>query len=80
MELIPLVALRGGEQGVIREVDGESKFVKRLCEMGLCHGAEVHMIQPGSPCIVAVKHQRISLRSEDELAIYVELIRAPSVS
>jgi len=80
MELIPLATLRKSERGVIREVDGESKFVKRLCEMGLCHGAEVQMIHAGSPCIVAVKDQRISLRSEDEIAIYVEVVQPSAVN
>lgn len=72
MELVPLSMLNAGEAGLIRELDGSQDFVKRLCEMGLSHGAEIQMISPGSPCIIAVRHQRISLRGDDELAIYVE--------
>lgn len=75
MELVPLSALNAGEQGVIREVEGPAGFVKRLCEMGFCHGAEIQMVRPGAPCIVAMKDQRISLRGDDELAIYVEVTR-----
>jgi len=76
MELIPLSSLRAGESAWIRDVDGSEVFLKRLCEMGLSLGAEVRMIQPGAPCILAVRDQRLSLRGEDELGIYVEVQRA----
>lgn len=75
MELVPLSTLNAGESGLIREVDGPEAFVNRLCEMGLSHGAKIQMLTPGSPCIVAVDHQRISLRGDDEMAIYVEVLR-----
>ena len=75
MELVPLCAMTAGEIGLIREVDGTADFVKRLCEMGLSHGSEIQMLTPGTPCIVAVNHQRISLRGDDEMAIYVEILR-----
>jgi Fe2+ transport system protein FeoA len=31
------------------------------------------MVQPGEPCIVALDHQRLSLRGEEEAMVLVEL-------
>jgi ferrous iron transport protein A len=68
--------LAAGEQGVIRELDGSPEFVHRLEEMGLRTGAQVRMVRPGSPCILAVDNHRFSLRIDDAATVLVE-VRAP---
>ena len=78
MELIPLNSLKAGETGLIRDIDGTKEFVARLSEMGLSPGTVIRMIQPGAPCILGVKDQRLSLRGDEELGIYVELARSGS--
>ncbi len=69
---IPIELLRSGEQGRVIEIDGDQSLVHRLAEMGLCVGQTVRMVRPGSPCILAVDHQRISFRGEQAGAVVVE--------
>ena len=73
--LVPLELLTAGEHGRINELDGSPEFVHRLEEMGLRVGALVCMVQPGSPCILAVGHQRFSLRIDESAIVLVEVIR-----
>lgn len=73
LPLIPLEMLSAGEQGRIRDLDGSPEFVHRLEEMGLRTGAVVHMVQPGSPCILAVGNHRFSLRIEETATVLVEV-------
>lgn len=65
--------MAAGEQGRIRDLDGSDEFVHRLAEMGLGIGEIVCMVQPGSPCILAVGNHRFSLRIEDSAAVMVEV-------
>ena len=74
MPVIPLELLSAGETGRIHDLEGSSDFVHRLEEMGLRIGAVVRMVQPGSPCILAVDNHRFSLRMEDTASILVETI------
>ena len=64
--------LGAGEQGRISGVDGRREMTERLEEMGLRHGAHVRMVQPGSPCIVAINNYRMSFRGEDTAVVLVE--------
>lgn len=73
--LLPLALLNPGETGCIRDVDGNPHLVRRLDEMGLRSGVSVRMVQPGQPCIVAVDHQRLSFRGEDDAVVLVEVKR-----
>jgi ferrous iron transport protein A len=73
LPLIPLEMLAAGEEGRIQELDGSPEFVHRLEEMGLRIGATVHMVRPGSPCIVAVENHRFSLRIEDSATVLIEV-------
>jgi hypothetical protein len=43
--------------------------------MGLRAGVEIRMVQPGSPCIVAFDHQRLTFRGDDEAVVLVEVAR-----
>jgi len=72
-QVIPLEMLRSGEQGRVCDVDGASDFVHRLQEMGLRAGVLVKMLQPGSPCILDINHQRLSFRAHEIVTILVEI-------
>lgn len=74
-EVVPLHLLNSGESGRIFEVEGETHLVRRLGEMGVRAGVEVRMVQAGEPCIVALDHQRLSFRGEEEAVIFVEVKR-----
>ncbi len=67
--------LTPGETGCVLEIEGEKHLVRRLDEMGLRAGVEVRMVQPGKTCIVALDHQRLSFRGEDEAVVLVEVDR-----
>jgi ferrous iron transport protein A len=74
-EVVPLHLLAAGETGCVLDVAGGHPFVFRLQELGLRVGANVRMVQPGQPCIVALNEQRLSLRAEDEAMVLVEVSR-----
>ncbi|MBI3863590.1 MAG: FeoA domain-containing protein [Planctomycetia bacterium] len=67
--------LSPGETGCIMEIDGDNGLIRRLDEMGLRTGVEVRMVQPGTPCIVALNHQRLSFRGEEDAVVLVEVDR-----
>jgi ferrous iron transport protein A len=73
MQVLPLELLQTGERGAIHDLEGEPEFVHRLEEMGLRRGATVEMLRPGSPCILAVDHHRLSFRPEPSTTILVEI-------
>ncbi len=72
-QLVPLELLLAGDQAQICEIDGTAEFVHRLEEMGLRIGVTLRMVQPGSPCIVAVGNHRFSLRIDDSAVVLVAL-------
>ncbi len=72
-QIIPLELLSPGEAGRVIEVDGQQALVCRLAEMGLREGADVTMIKPGQPCIVALGNHRLSFRGEDAAVVMVEV-------
>jgi ferrous iron transport protein A len=74
-QIVPMNLLNPGESGCVCDVAGESQLVRRLDEMGLRAGVEVRMVQPGRPCIVALDHQRLSFRGDDEAQVFVEVAR-----
>jgi ferrous iron transport protein A len=73
MTIVPLELLQAGQQGRICELDGSPTLVHRLEEMGLREGARVQMVRPGSPCILALDHQRYSLRLDEAATVLVEI-------
>jgi ferrous iron transport protein A len=75
MHVVPMHLLNPGETGSILEIEGESHLISRLDEMGLRAGVQVRMVQPGRPCIVALDHQRLSFRGEEEAVVLVEVAR-----
>ncbi len=75
--IVPIELMAAGEVGHVVQVDGAPDVVHRLAEMGLREQARILMIQPGSPCIVAVGDHRLSLRMDDEAEILVALTLVP---
>jgi len=76
LDVIPLSCLQAGESGRIAWIDGAADFTTRLAEMGLCEGTLIRMVQPGSPCILAVNGQRLSLRFEGDTQVFLEAIHS----
>ena len=73
-QVVPLEFLSVGERGRIYDLDGDRGLVDRLAEMGVRQGVEIHMVQTGSPCIVAFDNHRFSFRVDEAVSVLVELI------
>ncbi len=71
LTLIPLELLQVGEQGQIEDLAGTPEVITRLAEIGLRQGVVIRMLQPGSPCIIGLGQQRLSLRLEGDVQILV---------
>ena len=69
--MIPLRMLAAGQQADIRQLMGRPEAVHRLEEMGLRTGAEVEMVQPGSPCIIRLGSQTLCFRADELTSILV---------
>lgn len=74
-EIVPLSLLGRGDSARVADVGGDPLQVNRLRELGLHEGVSLQMVQPGRPCIIALGLQRLSLRSEFEDQILVEVQR-----
>jgi len=72
-EMVPLSLLRAGQSASVGEVLGNVDLVHRLREMGLCNGASVRMIRPGSPCIICLGGQRLGFRCDDLARVLVRV-------
>lgn len=70
-ELIPLHCLYAGQSAFVEEVLGNSCDVQRLHEIGLCRGAAVEMVQPGSPCVIRLGGNKLCLRHDDLTSVMV---------
>ena len=74
VDVVPLDCLHAGETGRIADVEGCVETVTRLAEIGLRNGALIRMVQPGSPCILALDNQRLSFRPEECTHVFVEVV------
>jgi ferrous iron transport protein A len=70
-ELIPLELLPAGQAASVGQLIGETSDVHRLQELGLRGGADIEMVQSGSPCIVRLAGQKLCFRADDLLRIWV---------
>lgn len=70
-DLIPLRCLFAGQTGLVEEVVGKSDEVQRLHEIGLCRGASVEMIQPGSPCVIRLGGNKLCFRHDELMSVLV---------
>jgi ferrous iron transport protein A len=71
-ELIPLSQLAVGCCATVAAVLGVAEQVHRLHELGLCDGAPIEMLQPGSPCIVRLAGHKLCFRADDLLSVLVK--------
>lgn len=70
-EILPVEMLSSGVWADVAEVQGESSWVSRLAELGVRVGSRLQMLQPGSPCLLAVGGSRLSLRADLAMQILV---------
>lgn len=70
-EVLPLDLLQAGEEASIVELIGDESQVHRLAEMGLRVGANIRMVRPGSPCLLALDGKRLSIRLAQDLEVLV---------
>ena len=69
LDSIPIDFLQAGEVATVVHLDGDACCVQRLQEIGLLPGAKLQMLQPGSPCIIAMEGRRLSLRIDCHTSI-----------
>ncbi len=65
-----------GETGLIKKVEGEGKFRRRLLDMGVTPGATVYLRKKaplGDPIEVTIRGYELSLRKVEASLIYVEV-------
>jgi Fe2+ transport system protein FeoA len=76
--LIPLSLLAAGQVAQVDQLLGCADDVHRLRELGIARGAQLEMIQPGSPCIVRLAGSKLCLRDASLFQILVQpLVPAP---
>ncbi len=56
---------------MVAELLGAPEQVHRLQEMGLRLGTQVHMVKPGSPCIVRLLGHKLCFRADEMLHVLV---------
>ncbi len=61
-EVLPLELLKANEEASIVELIGDESLIHRLAEMGFRIGANIRMVRPGAPCLLAIDGKRLSLR------------------
>ena len=72
-ETIPLNHLNAGQTAQVEVVLGGVEQVHRLNELGLRQGAQVEMLQPGSPCILRLDGNKLCFRADEMLSVLVRL-------
>ena len=60
-----------GSRGEIHAVIGRDADVRRLAELGWQTGAQIQVVNPGSPCIAEIAGQRLCFRSGDGLEVLI---------
>ncbi len=74
MDAIPLETLETGQAGRVVEVDAPDDWRHRLAELGLREGVVVRLVKGGTPCLIGIGTQRLSLRIESSVMILVEAL------
>lgn len=70
-ELVPVKFLSRGQSAEIAQLVGRPDQVQRLHELGLRPGAQVELVQAGSPCILRLNGQRLCFRETELVGILV---------
>ncbi len=71
MQFMPLTCLLAGQTAQVEDVVGAAEFVHRLRELGFQPGAAIEMIQPGSPCIIRLRDQKLCFRQDELMNVLV---------
>ncbi|MEQ8785857.1 MAG: FeoA domain-containing protein [Pirellulaceae bacterium] len=69
--LIPLKLLAPGQSARISQLVGLPSETQRLEELGLRAGAEIEMVQSGSPCIIRLNGHKLCFRDCDVFQVLV---------
>ena len=69
--LIPLNLLRRGQSADVGRIDGQPDHVHRLGELGFRGGSRVEMFRPGNPCILRIAGNKVCIRSDHLLRVFV---------
>lgn len=70
-----LSELAARTRGIIRRVSGESRFARRLMELGLVPGTEVELVRRapmGDPIELVVRGTHFSIRGSEAKRVYVD--------
>jgi Fe2+ transport system protein FeoA len=70
-----LAAMKTNQTGILRRVEGERGYRRRLMELGFVPGTDVRMVRTvkvGDILEVEVRHSRVSLRISEARSIEVE--------
>jgi Fe2+ transport system protein FeoA len=70
-ELIPVHLLNSGDYAQVAHIAGQPEQIQRVRELGLQDGAQIQMVQSGTPCIFKLGHQTLCLRTSDLLNVFV---------
>ncbi len=65
-----------GEDGVVKSVVGEGKIKRRLFDMGITPGAEIHMRKKaplGDPIEVTLRSYELTLRKTEAVCVKMEV-------
>lgn len=74
--LLKLDEMSKGETGLIKRVEGEGKFRRRLFDMGVTPGAEVYLRKKaplGDPIEITIRGYELSLRKAEANLVLVEV-------
>jgi len=73
---IPLSQLKKGEEAIVVRIDGKGAVRRRMMDMGVVPGAEIHVIRVapfGDPVEYSIKGYSLSLRKSEAENIRIEL-------
>ena len=71
--VVPLHLLESGQSGEIVDICGHDPLIARLHEIGVSIGETLRIVRSGSPCIIAIGEQRLSIRGEQSASIFVQV-------
>ena len=61
---IPLDMVCPGVWADVVDVYGDTAWVCRMGELGICHGCRLRVVSSGQPCIVEIGATRLSVRGD----------------
>ena len=67
-----------GENGVVKSVTGEGKIKRRLFDMGITPGAEIHMRKRaplGDPIEITIRGYELTLRKTEAACVTMEVAK-----